>query len=129
MDLASRSKATIILRDTPRLPFSAPTCLSRAVWRGLDPDRECVFEPHTANAVSVFEVESAALATSDHAFMVDMTDVICPSAPCVVDRNGLVLYRDAHHLSVRFVEHIADQLYARLEPIVGRARIIREARQ
>ena len=66
---------------------------------------------------SVFKIESASRGDAAPVFIIDMTDRICPGSRCVVERDGLVICRDFHHLTPRFPEHIPESLYGRLEPI------------
>jgi hypothetical protein len=124
--LRDSSATTVVIKDTPQLKFNGPVCLSRAAWRGLDPSRACRFEPNSRISNAVFGVEAELAAQSDRAYILDMTDAICPSVPCTIERDGLVLYRDFHHLTVSFATHLSDALYKRLKPIVERARRIQQ---
>ena len=56
--------------------------------------------------------------SSKLARVVDLTDAICRTDPCPTERDGFVLYRDAHHLTTRFAESLAPLL---AEKIFGSA--------
>lgn len=122
-DLTDHSSAIVFLQDTPWTGFDVPTCLSRAAWRGVDPARDCVFDSHARPDGAVLRTEVDAVAGLDGVALIDMSDVICPLSPCVVQRDGFVLYRDSHHLTASFSEHIADPLHRRLMPAITWARV------
>ncbi len=40
--------------------------------------------------------------------VIDLTRFICPSDPCpAVAANGVIIYRDRHHMTARFSESLA----------------------
>ena len=44
------------------------------------------------------------------ATMIDLTAVICPYVLCPAVHEGMITYRDAHHLTATFAESLADEL-------------------
>ncbi len=116
------SPTVVLIHDTPALPFSAPICLSRAAWHGTDSSRECTFELPGGSGDALLAVERARLAAFPGGLALDMTDAICSTAPCVVDRDGFVLYSDSHHLTASFSRHLADQLQERIRLVAEMAR-------
>jgi hypothetical protein len=111
----------VIIRDTPWLPFRAPTCLSRADWQGKDAAKHCSFSIDTLSTDPIFEAEKSTLSLSRQGHTIDMNDVICSESPCTVDRNGVVLYLDGHHLTAGYSRELADDLFTRLQPAILQA--------
>lgn len=112
----------IIIRDTPWPSFNAPTCLSRAAWQGKDPSQHCIFSTSDFLPDPIYEAEHWQLSLRRKGHLVDMTKVICPDTICTVDRDGIVVYHDAHHLTASFSRHVADALFARLRTALPRTR-------
>lgn len=114
------SDKIVIIRDTPWLDFSAPTCLSRADWQGNNPSSQCILKQLPDNPDLIFDAESTELSSLHNGFTIDMTKVICPNIPCLIERDGFILYHDSHHLTASFSRHIADQLMEKLQPFLPR---------
>jgi peptidoglycan/LPS O-acetylase OafA/YrhL len=106
----------VVLRDTPIAPTNIPKCLSEAL-----PDvEECEF-PHPADNWDgpLFGPESRAAAGRSDVSFVDLNSVICPGKTCpVATPDGLIMYRDQHHLSRRFSVSIAPELGSRLAAVL-----------
>jgi peptidoglycan/LPS O-acetylase OafA/YrhL len=51
----------------------------------------------------------------------DFTDLICEGAKCPLTRNGIMVYRDTHHLTSSISAALAPQLVALLESIPDRS--------
>ena len=58
---------------------------------------------------------SAAAATSQDTQVVDMADVVCPTARCGVAQGGRVVYTDDNHLASSFTRSVAPIVGARLD--------------
>jgi peptidoglycan/LPS O-acetylase OafA/YrhL len=104
----------VLLRDTPVLAESAPACLSRAVWLGLDKEKVCRFTPvgrpsQIAEQIAVEEFERSGTAQ-----VVDMGSAICPNEWCGDERGGLVLFHDNNHLTATFSRLLAPALNERI---------------
>ena len=110
--LHEHSSAVILLRDTPLMGFDVPVCLSRSARRKLTDD-PCWREASSALAPQLFAAE--ARAAHGIASVVDMNDVICSSKVCRATNGGLVVFRDSHHLSTRFVRSIAPDFGSRVD--------------
>jgi hypothetical protein len=51
---------------------------------------------------------------------VDMTDTVCDDSNCEVIRDGLLIYRDRHHLSATYSRHIGSVLADRIEAALAK---------
>jgi peptidoglycan/LPS O-acetylase OafA/YrhL len=94
--------AKAIFVDTPRSRYNVPYCLSRH----RDDVREC--ETRRAKAFGrdpgVVERTAAQLLG---ATLVDVTPLMCPGDPCPVVLNGMIVYRDSHHMTATFAKSLA----------------------
>ncbi len=107
--LVSSSRNVTIIRDTPRTDFDPPTCLSRSAWRHTS-TMNCTFN----NAAPADEVINDELKRiTEHlknTHLVDMTPHICSQSTCEVERDGVVLYRDSHHITTAFSKLLSGPL-------------------
>jgi peptidoglycan/LPS O-acetylase OafA/YrhL len=101
----------VVLRDTPRPRIDVPACLSTHLSR---PDR-CSFPRagHTGLDARLVAAEHAA--GGSRLSTLDLSPLVCPGTACqVVDRAGVVVYRDSHHLTATFSENLGPKVAARL---------------
>lgn len=105
----------VLIRDTPRPPFSAPSCLSRAVWRERDPQEVCQFGVTDFSQDLVAQRERQIVETYPNAGWIDLTSDICPNDRCYAERDGIVLYHDGHHLTATFSRALAGSLQRALQ--------------
>jgi len=102
-----------ILADTPISRYDVPSCLSGH----LRDVRDCATDRAYAFGSKPNVREQVAAERSGAAF-VDLSDVICPgdgACPAVLD--GMIVYRDDHHLTATFSAALAPILGGRL-PVV-----------
>lgn len=107
----------VMIRDTPRPGFHAPACLARAYARREKPALACTFPLAESVLPNAVEVERAAAQRSNVAF-IDLTDAICTSRLCMVERDNMVLFHDAQHMTATFARSLADSLWRRLPDAV-----------
>ena len=107
----------VIVVDTPGSVYNVPACLSRNVGDV----RPCETARKTAFGVNPGEVERIA-AEATGATLVDFSDRICPWDPCPVVLDGMIVYRDSHHLTATFASTFSAALEAALPDIDRRAR-------
>ncbi len=108
----------VLIRDTPWPSFDVPSCLSRAAWKSLDRGRHCRFDGVSGEREAVFEIERRELESAGGGIAVDMTEEICRSGMgCAVERDGSVIYHDAHHLTSEFSRSLADPLFEKIEEL------------
>jgi hypothetical protein len=99
-----------LLADTPISRYDVPACLSR----NLDDIRRCTTDRAYAFG-SKPQARERVAARLTGAALVDLSDVICPGkgrCPAVVD--GMIVYRDDHHMTATFSASLAPVLGERL---------------
>jgi peptidoglycan/LPS O-acetylase OafA/YrhL len=107
----------VLMRDTPEFPFDVTSCLARVARLAWYPRSACELPLAAVLDPAVFAAEkSAALGLSNVSF-IDLTDQLCPANVCKTTLDGLVMYRDTHHLTGTSAIH----LISTLEPQVLRA--------
>ena len=104
-----------VLMDTPWWTSDVPTCIAQ--------HRRDVTACNVARPVALGWrhgiAERAAVAASG-ATLVDMTNSVCPSDPCPVVANNMIIYRDSFHLTATFAAALAPRLEAALPQPGGR---------
>jgi peptidoglycan/LPS O-acetylase OafA/YrhL len=106
----------VVLSDVPRAPYNIPSCLARAAWNPFLYRDDCDF-PRASERIELahkMDLEVATLVPSTR--VLDLTDVICPTETCDPEEDGMVRYRDSHHLTTRYSASLADILASRLLP-------------
>lgn len=102
----------IVILDTPRPRIDVPECVIKN-HPDLEPcviDLEAAMEGNTPQVEAISRVEGASL--------IDLTDLICPNGSCPPIMDGILVWRDSHHLTNTFARglepHLADALAAAL---------------
>ncbi|HKB28199.1 MAG TPA: SGNH hydrolase domain-containing protein [Candidatus Limnocylindrales bacterium] len=98
-----------ILADTPAAGVDVPVCLS------AHPDD--ITRCATSRLVALGRqhlIRERVAAQAAQATLVDLSDAICPSDPCQPVVNGMIVYRDDHHLTATFAASLAGLLEAAL---------------
>jgi hypothetical protein len=95
---------TAILVDTPHAAGDVPDCLAshRADIR------PCA-TPHST-AMSAHGLIERAAARVVRVATIDLASDICPGSPCPSVVNGMIVYRDYHHLTATFSASLAPEL-------------------
>jgi hypothetical protein len=109
--------ATVVtMLDTPAATGKVPVqrCLATA-----DDPAECDF-PSEIGAPERTVVRRAAKAAG--AVVVDPYPVVCPGARCEVVQDGIVVYRDNHHLTKTYVLHRQAWVRSWLDPLLAARR-------
>jgi peptidoglycan/LPS O-acetylase OafA/YrhL len=102
-----------IIVDNPRTAVDIPACLSSHVT-----DVNSCAIPRAAGFPAPFGILERVAAEASGSALVDLTAAICPSMPCPVVRDGMILYRDGNHLTATFVRSLADRFAAALLPLL-----------
>ncbi|MDG4882876.1 acyltransferase family protein [Mesorhizobium sp. WSM4884] len=101
-----------VIRDVPYNESYVDKCVARALWRGQAP-RVCD-TPRTAAANDdIAAVERNVVRGTPNATYLDVTDRFCDRTTCHVFIDGMLAFRDRHHLATPFA--------ASLEPVVEHA--------
>jgi peptidoglycan/LPS O-acetylase OafA/YrhL len=102
-----------IIVDNPRTAVDIPACLS-----SHPADVNACAIPRAAGFPAPFGILERVAAEASGSALVDLTATICPSMPCPVVRDGMILYRDGNHLTATFVRSLADRFAAVLLPLL-----------
>ncbi len=111
-EIAKLEAPAAIMVDSPRTSTDVPACLSKhpddihacAIRRG-----EAFFD--------TFGVRERVAAKRSGAAVIDIVAAVCPSTPCPVVLDGMIVYRDGHHLTATFARSLAPVLMNALRPI------------
>jgi hypothetical protein len=114
--LDSAGIRTILLADTPLPGFDVLSCLARSTWNPVLHRDRCEFRRTSATGQIAHRIDAEVAAGASFADLVDLTDAICATEPCRPEVDGIVRYRDAHHLSTRFAVSVAGGLAERILP-------------
>ena len=104
--LSPLTDQVVVLRDTPRPPWSVPRCISENI---RNPSR-CDFPraPAVYRDAALFAAERAGATGFRKVYVADLTDAVCPGDPCrAVTAKGVITYRDSHHLTGTYARSIA----------------------
>jgi peptidoglycan/LPS O-acetylase OafA/YrhL len=97
----------IVMIDTPRTTVDIPGCIASHP-KDL---AACAIQRATA-FTKLFGVREARVAELTGADLIDLTPTVCPAMPCQVVRDGMIVYRDNHHLTATFSASLAPALEA-----------------
>ena len=103
----------LLMMDNPRVDYDIPACLAAHVTD----IRPCAIKRDPAFSDS-FAVREQVAAKESGDPILDLIVAICPAMPCQMARDGMILYRDNHHLSATFSASLASALEAALRPYV-----------
>ena len=112
--LSGAASRVWVLRATPTLPFDGPGCLARAAWRSprLPAPPACAAAAANTHDSAIYDWLSRAAGAFSNVRMLDMTPVVCPNQICQAQQGGEIVFRDAMHLTARYVGGLAEA-YAR----------------
>lgn len=98
------------IRDNPRFSFDIPECLHRNK-NSSDADA-CVVDRADALLPTDPAIEYQDIIKS-----IDMTNMLCTDEKCLTTFSDQIMYRDAEHLSVRYVHFVKDDLENKLKGV------------
>jgi len=101
-----------IIRSTHRLPFDGPNCLARRNWWPpfLRKAGDCSADAGSCQETEVHGWLEQAASSYENVSVLDLNSLVCPNRRCEAERNGQIVFRDAFHLSARYVESLADEV-------------------
>jgi len=99
----------LMMIDNPRTSVDIPGCIAAH----LDDVRACAITRDTA-FTRLFGAREARVAELTGAGLIDLIPEVCPAMPCQVVRDGMIIYRDNHHLTATFSESLAPTLESAL---------------
>ena len=100
------------IRDTPQFDYDVPSCLAQREWNGR---AKCDPLPRS-NALEhdIYDAEAHAGAGIANVRFIDMSDAILNGDRLEPERNGLVLFMDADHMTQRFAGSLAGEFQEQL---------------
>ena len=107
--------ATAIIVDTPDPGREVPACLSKH----QSDIRDCLFTQDDADNREIGVAEGVAAQVSG-ARLIDLTSEICDAWPCSPISDGVLIYRDADHMTETFSRSLAAPLGAAIAKLLPR---------
>jgi peptidoglycan/LPS O-acetylase OafA/YrhL len=100
--LSAARAAIILLRDSPTPYRDTASCAARALWHGR-PTAPCDTPRGQAFDNRLLAIEGSVAASVPGVKVLDMTDQFCDATRCPAMRDGMMVYRDANHLTTSYV--------------------------
>jgi hypothetical protein len=117
--LARSGARVVVISDIPHALRDGNVCLARQAWnpffRGT-----CTFHLSASLNPPAQRAEANAVAAAPGARIVSLNDAICNVPVCPVERDGMVLYEDAGHLTAEFSASLGPLLIERTADATGR---------
>ena len=101
----------LVLRDNPRLPIDVPACVDR----NRDDPSQCNVPRDTL----LSEDAPGADLDVENLTYVDLTEAFCGAETCWAVKDGILIYRDGHHLTGTYAEAIVHKLGQRLFQVLA----------
>ncbi len=118
MRLSRVARWVVVIAGTPQLGLDGPGCLAKIRNRLHLADRFCSRRlSETSRIATVNGWLKEAVATVPNTAMLDFSSWVCPSGRCRALIDGVVVFRDAQHLTDSFVRRLA---------VSGLVRIVRK---
>jgi hypothetical protein len=111
LDRLPRSSAILLLADSPRPRFDVPTCL----FDHVDDVQRCSFRRDSSLVDGLRRAEADVARADGRVKYLDLSDQICGGAVCPVARDGMAMFSDADHLSVRYAATLAPLVRAAVD--------------
>lgn len=106
------AEKVVVIVDTPQLPFDPTTCLARQTRLG-GLVGSCLLRAKAAHRAPDNR-STQAPGKPEEIPTIDLTSEICEDV-CPLERRGLVLYRDSHHLTASFARSLGPAFRESLE--------------
>ena len=100
--------AVVLLAETPFLTYDPVDCLADDDIASCDPPRSVVVDADYA------DLERRAASAAD-AQLLSINELLCPELTCPVVTDDIVVFRDAHHVTATYMEHLAEPIANLLE--------------
>ncbi len=106
--LKASAGRVVLLAEMPFLTFDPVDCLADSRRTSCDPPTSLVIDTDYAAL-------EAAAAKAAGASVLSLNDVLCPGRTCPVMVDDIVVFRDTHHLTASYMEHLAEPVANLLE--------------
>jgi peptidoglycan/LPS O-acetylase OafA/YrhL len=118
--LRAANVSVLVLRDTPTPGKNIGNCIARSRWRGL-PEENCNIPLPRALDSKLSPLESE-IATSMGMRYADLSAEFCDDEVCPGARSGVLVYRDANHMTTAFAAGLMPSLRELVQgPLVSHA--------
>ncbi len=118
--LSNASTNVILIGDTLYPGFEVPACLARIAWRPqFLPRQRCSINARDSKLDETYALQAAIAGQFPNVSTIEMNKFICETGDCQLFRDEIVLYRDGSHLSVKFVQSLADELARQIALHIG----------
>ncbi|GLZ58282.1 acyltransferase family protein [Micromonospora sp. NBRC 107095] len=107
-ELADAGVRTVVIRDTPYFPFNVAECVSK------NPEKLTRCSAPREKALEISQPQAEAAKGLDDIRFVDLNDAICPAERCAPVIGGVLIYRDAAHLTATYSRTLAPRLHEAL---------------
>ena len=104
--LARIGTRAVLVMDIPEIGYKVPEALAKAAMRGASADIAPSWSSVSRRQALARRVLET-YATKYDATVIDPLPALCDDKVCHVERNGIVLYRDADHLTAKGAESIS----------------------
>jgi len=100
--LEGSGKQIVIVIDVPELPFFPESCIKRPLTGSIGREDCSISRSSVLDRQAPFRVLLKKLQLfHPHLRVYDSLNALCTAAECLVESEGVMRYRDSHHLSVR----------------------------
>ncbi|MFI7551054.1 acyltransferase family protein [Micromonospora sediminimaris] len=117
-NLVAEEIPIVVLRDTPLHPEDIAECVSENLKRLT----RCATPRGVALAGGGGPAQEQAVVGLDGVHLVDLNDWICPADRCAPVIGGVLVWRDAHHLTATYSVTLAPFLDTALKPVMAELR-------
>jgi hypothetical protein len=100
--------------DTPRTSVDIPGCIA-----GHPADIRACAIPRATAFTRLFGARETRIAELTAIGLIDLIPAVCPAMPCQVVRDGMITYRDNHHLTATFSASLTPELAEALRPYLA----------
>jgi peptidoglycan/LPS O-acetylase OafA/YrhL len=108
--LAGNDLPTVVLRGTPQPGLDVPDCVSKH----RDRLTQCAAKRDTA-LDGIGAVQEKAASGLRRVHLINLNDAICPADRCAAVIGGMLVYRDAEHLTASYAASISPRLRSELD--------------
>lgn len=109
----------LLVIDSPAPGYDVPSCLSRVAWSPWMHQRPCDFSRARGTHAVTRRIDIETAARMVDVATIDPAGLICDEQRCSTERDGLVLYRDAHHLSLRFAASLGTVVADAIQDLIA----------
>jgi hypothetical protein len=107
----------VLLLDSPQPDQDIPVCLSRRARNGYFKNSSCdILRAAAFPNPEIAAGQQSAARAAGNADVIDMTPSFCDGSRCDAVRNGIIVYRDANHLTSSYTRYLKPILLSRLSP-------------